>query len=129
MKSLLIAAAAAAIGFAAPVTTAAADDSGIDPNWVVNTGGGSIGQPWHGPSGHHPHVRPPHNGLSFGFYFGHPGVYYHHPRPRPRIRLTHAHISWCYNRWRTYRHEDNSFMSTHGRRLCWSPYLRHDGRE
>lgn len=34
------------------------------------------------------------------------------------------HVNWCYNRYRSYREQDNSFMSNSGhRKLCNSPYL------
>jgi hypothetical protein len=33
------------------------------------------------------------------------------------------HVNWCYNRYRSYRHWDNTFQPYHGQRQqCWSPY-------
>ena len=50
--------------------------------------------------------------------------------PRKRYYRTHrvrrignAHVSWCYNRYRSYRSWDNTFQPYHGgRRACYSPY-------
>lgn len=37
--------------------------------------------------------------------------------------LTHNHIDWCHNRWRSYRVTDNSYQPYNGsRRICISPY-------
>lgn len=37
--------------------------------------------------------------------------------------LTHNHINWCHNRWRSYRVTDNSYQPYNGpRRICVSPY-------
>ena len=34
-----------------------------------------------------------------------------------------AHVSWCYDRYRSYRASDDTFQPYHGpRRLCRSPY-------
>ena len=34
-----------------------------------------------------------------------------------------AHVSWCYDRWRSYRAYDNSYQPYDGpRRICYSPY-------
>lgn len=34
------------------------------------------------------------------------------------------HVNWCYNRYRSYQEQTNSFMSNSGRRKpCVSPYL------
>ncbi len=39
------------------------------------------------------------------------------------ISADNAHISWCYDRYRSYRERDNSFQPYHGpRRQCHSPY-------
>lgn len=72
-----------------------------------------------------------------GFYleFGRPAPYYYRPgyvRPRPArpyygqpVRLSRAHVRWCYNRYRSYRASDNTFQPYHGpRRSCRSPYYR-----
>lgn len=35
-----------------------------------------------------------------------------------------AHVSWCYDRWRTYSHHDNRYTASAGyRKICRSPYL------
>ncbi|ODT06675.1 MAG: hypothetical protein ABS58_10625 [Mesorhizobium sp. SCN 65-20] len=51
---------------------------------------------------------------------------YYRPRyyaPRRALRLSSAHIQWCYNRYRSYRDWDNTFQPYNGpRRECWSPY-------
>lgn len=37
--------------------------------------------------------------------------------------LSQNHISWCHNRWRSYRVSDNSYQPYNGpRRICVSPY-------
>lgn len=60
-----------------------------------------------------------------------PGYYddgYYDPRPRYvqpryRVRLSAAHVEWCYARYRTYRVSDNTFKPTrHSRRVCISPF-------
>ena len=34
-----------------------------------------------------------------------------------------SHVSWCYDRWRSYRAYDNSYQPYNGpRRICYSPY-------
>ncbi len=34
-----------------------------------------------------------------------------------------SHVSWCYDRWRSYRAYDNSYQPYGGpRRICYSPY-------
>ena len=36
---------------------------------------------------------------------------------------SNAHIQWCYDRYRSYRHSDNTFQPYNGpRRQCYSPY-------
>jgi hypothetical protein len=38
-------------------------------------------------------------------------------------RSSSAHVSWCYDRWRSYRASDNTYQPTNGpRRECISPY-------
>lgn len=38
-------------------------------------------------------------------------------------RINPRHVSWCYNRYRSYREYDNSFQPYHGpRQQCRSPY-------
>jgi hypothetical protein len=45
------------------------------------------------------------------------------PRAQPGSFLSHDHINWCRNRWRSYRVTDNSYQPYNGpRRICVSPY-------
>lgn len=38
-------------------------------------------------------------------------------------RSSSAHVSWCYDRWRSYREYDNTYQPSNGpRRTCVSPY-------
>ena len=40
-----------------------------------------------------------------------------------QLRITQAHLNWCYDRYRSYREWDNTFQPYHGpRRACYSPY-------
>lgn len=49
--------------------------------------------------------------------------YYYDQRPRYRVRMTQAHIEWCYARYRTYRASDNTYKPTrYTRTQCISPY-------
>jgi BA14K-like protein len=129
MKTLALAAFAAFAGFAAPATAQAQDltiqDLTLyDQPEIMNAGGVFYDDD----EGFRPrHYRPRHhqNGFSLEFQFGQPRYYYqpHHPRPRPVIRLTQAHVQWCYDRYRTYDHRSNSFVIRHGQRAyCVSPY-------
>jgi hypothetical protein len=44
------------------------------------------------------------------------------PQPR-RGGMSQAHVSWCYDRYRSYRASDNTFQPYQGpRRACRSPY-------
>jgi hypothetical protein len=44
--------------------------------------------------------------------------YYEYPR-----HSSSRHVDWCYSRYRTYRHWDNTFQPYHGpRKQCISPY-------
>lgn len=65
-----------------------------------------------------------------GYYPSYYGPYYG-PRViyRPRVvyrssmRMSDAHIQWCYNRYRSYRAYDNTFQPYNGpRQQCYSPY-------
>lgn len=48
---------------------------------------------------------------------------YYDQRPRYRVRMTQAHVEWCYNRYRTYRASDNTYKpNRHTRVQCISPY-------
>lgn len=83
-----------------------------------------------------PHMRPQHwNGPRSG---PHPGWNQNRPHYRPQYRPAppryapqrsyrsggNAHINWCYNRYRSYRASDNTFLPNYGpRRLCYSPFI------
>ena len=42
---------------------------------------------------------------------------------RPGYRLTNAHVRWCYDRYRSYDADSNTFQPYNGRRrACYSPY-------
>jgi len=44
-------------------------------------------------------------------------------RAAPPVRVSDAHIRWCYDRYRSYRASDNTFQPYNGpRRACRSPY-------
>ena len=44
---------------------------------------------------------------------------------QPRPTYGGSHVSWCQNRWRSYRAYDNSYQPNSGpRRICVSPYSR-----
>ncbi|MGH6760306.1 MAG: BA14K family protein [Phyllobacterium sp.] len=68
------------------------------------------------------------SGPSFGLYLGvpiFPRPYYEpYYRPRPIYRRpANGHVSWCYQRYRSYRAYDNTFQPYNGpRRQCRSPY-------
>jgi len=48
---------------------------------------------------------------------------YRGPVYRRHVNRGSAHVSWCYDRYRSYRAWDNTFQPYHGpRRQCWSPY-------
>lgn len=60
-------------------------------------------------------------GWGSGIYLGVPA--YRYVPPRRHYRLSAAHVSWCYDRYRSYREWDNTFQPYHGpRRQCHSPY-------
>lgn len=41
----------------------------------------------------------------------------------PAMRMSHQHVNWCQNRWRSYRVSDNSYQPYNGpRQQCYSPY-------
>lgn len=45
------------------------------------------------------------------------------PPPPPVYSGGNSHVSWCYNRYRSYRASDNTFQPYNGpRRQCVSPY-------
>lgn len=48
---------------------------------------------------------------------------YVQPRRYDRVRMSRAHVDWCYSRYRSYRAYDNTFQPYNGpRRQCYSPY-------
>jgi len=60
-----------------------------------------------------------------------PGQRYYEPRyvqpryvPRRVIRLSEAHVQWCYDRYRSYRAYDNTYNpgKKRPRQQCYSPY-------
>ncbi len=47
----------------------------------------------------------------------------YHGQHRRAVRVSRAHVAWCYDRYRSYRASDNSFQPNYGRRRqCNSPY-------
>ncbi|MEL6202696.1 MAG: BA14K family protein [Pseudomonadota bacterium] len=43
--------------------------------------------------------------------------------PAPIVRLSASHVRWCYARYKTYRHYDNTYAYKVGKRTyCRSPY-------
>lgn len=51
-------------------------------------------------------------------------VVHHHHAPTPSLQS--RHVSWCMNRFRSYRVSDNTFQPySGGRRQCVSPYSVH----
>jgi hypothetical protein len=136
MKSLIIAAAFAVIGF-----TGTASANSVMP---VNTASSMIAEQ-SAASGqavdlveyrfrkrHHRHYD---DGFFFEFGFGDRDYRRHYERdfyrprvihrPRPVIRLTRAHIEWCYDHYRSYDHRTNTFIRSGGREVfCRSPFLR-----
>jgi len=55
------------------------------------------------------------------YYYVEPAPRY--VEPRYRVRLSAAHVEWCYARYKTYRASDNTFKPTRNtRRQCISPY-------
>jgi BA14K-like protein len=117
LKSIAVAAVATFAGFAASAPAQAHDRPFYDEAEIIDVGG------FYEDEGYRPrHYRPRHhyNGFSLEFQFGQPRIYH---RPRPVIRLTQAHVNWCYDRYRTYDHRSNSFVIRHGQRAyCVSPY-------
>lgn len=62
-----------------------------------------------------------------GYRYVEPSYRYARPRYVPRryqrVRMSQAHIDWCYSRYRSYRAYDNTFQPYNGlRRQCYSPY-------
>ncbi|MCP4383679.1 MAG: BA14K family protein [Hyphomicrobiales bacterium] len=51
--------------------------------------------------------------------------YYRAPRYHSAPRGSSAHVTWCYNHYKSYRASDNTFQPYHGpRKRCRSPYYR-----
>jgi BA14K-like protein len=119
LKSLAVAAFATFAGLAASAPAQAQERPYYGETDIIDVGG------FYDDEGYRPrYYRPRYhqNGFSLEFQFGQPRYYYQH-RPRPVIRLTQAHVNWCYNRYRTYDHRSNSFVIRHGQRAyCISPY-------
>ena len=73
----------------------------------------------------HGHKHGHHHRHGHGHGFGHG----HHYNNRLIIKVPGGvswgkHVSWCYNRYRSYRKGDNSFKPYHGpRRQCRSPFF------
>lgn len=71
-----------------------------------------------------------HGGGSIQFNFGNGSVWIDVPPPQRRYHRRYyrrdarsLHVEWCYDRYRSYRHWDNTFQPYHGpRRQCYSPY-------
>lgn len=118
MKPLFAAAAAAIAAFSISSTAALA--GGGHHEFRPHPG-------WNDEVHPRPHRHRPHGQFSFGFSFGTPGFYVQprpHYRPAPVIHISRAHIAWCYDRYRSYRHHDNTFATRAGfRQHCVSPYL------
>ena len=66
-------------------------------------------------------TRPSYNYAPYGYY---DDGYYVRRVPRHVNRgYGNRHVSWCYNRYRSYRAYDNTFQPNHGRRQqCYSPF-------
>lgn len=86
---------------------------------------------WYGPRYYGPRGYYGGSGIYFGFgvpayryydpYYYNPPVY---SAPVYRARpVGNAHVTWCYERYRSYRAYDNTFQPYNGpRRQCRSPY-------
>lgn len=76
------------------------------------------------------HHRRHGSGGSIQFNFGNGSVWIDVPPPQRRYHRRYyrrdaqsLHVEWCYDRYRSYRHWDNTFQPYHGpRRQCYSPY-------
>jgi len=62
-----------------------------------------------------------------GIYFNFEAPAYRYVEPRRQYRstgLSRAHIEWCYDRYRSYRAWDNTYVPRRGvRAQCYSPYI------
>jgi hypothetical protein len=71
--------------------------------------------PMYGCGGYYPSYYRP--------YYGPRVIYRARPVYRSSIRLSRAHVQWCYDRYRSYRSYDNTFQPYNGpRQQCYSPY-------
>jgi hypothetical protein len=140
MKTLLAAVAAAFITLLVPVSGASASDNGFSygerQDHIINKHPGlHTRHHWQRKQGYG-YVVPKHrrSGVTIELNFGNPGYhvrprhgYVYHPRPvyrpAPVVRLTRSHVSWCYDRYRSYNHRTNTFISYGGQhRHCISPF-------
>jgi hypothetical protein len=131
MKSLIIAAALAIIGFSG---SASANELRPYSDQQVVMTNDSVENVEYRPRLRH-HRRHHEDGffLEFGFGDRHfrrhyerdyhrPRVVFRHP---PVVRLTRAHVEWCYDHYRSYDHRTNTYVRSSGREVfCRSPYLR-----
>lgn len=145
LSVLAVPATATALGMAGPTLSGAVEHAASEAS-VTKVGDRRYYR------GSRRHYRPRYSRPSVGIYmgFGVPGPYYrrpYYPRPyyarpyypqryyvrpsyprpvyRQRVNLSRAHVSWCYNRYRSYRDWDNTFQPYNGpRRVCVSPYYR-----
>jgi len=129
MRKTFLAMCAAAL--AVPLSFASAPAGAQGMTFQIGPGGPSVGFYTDGP---------------YGYYHGHRGyrerragwrqyrgywfppdafverrVYREHRRADRRA--DRAHVAWCYDRYRSYRASDNTYLQTRGvRRTCISPY-------
>jgi hypothetical protein len=127
MKSLIIAAAVAFIGLTGTASAGGLSPLVAEPVVVTDD---SIENVEYRPR----HRRHYDDGFFFEFGFGdvpvrrHYDRDYHRPRviyrPRPVVRLTRAHVEWCYDHYRSYNHRTNTYIRSSGRETyCRSPFL------
>lgn len=127
MKRLLTMLCAAAL--AAPLSFAAAPVSAQGFSLEFGPGGPRIGFYTDGPYGYYNGYRgyrhPRRGYRQYRGYWFPPRAFRPHERRGPTRSMSRAHVEWCYNRYRSYRHWDNTFQPYHGpRRQCYSPYSR-----
>jgi len=98
---------------------------GYHRRWYPRYYGGYYGRPYWG--------RGYYGGSGIYLGLGIPGYSYYDPyyAPAPLYRapvyrarrIGNAHVTWCYERYRSYRAYDNTYQPYHGpRRQCISPY-------
>jgi hypothetical protein len=79
--------------------------------------GGALAGPYYG-SYYDPYYDP-----YYRPYYRPRVIYRSRPVYRTGIRMSNAHIRWCYDRYRSYRAYDNTFQPYNGpRQQCYSPY-------